>query len=245
MGAIGELYRRVPTLAKAVPWVVLLVFAAEMVQHAAEIRLGMYEEGLMSADAKRMRLAFALPKVLAILAAVIFALRWWRFDGDSRRAARPTLALFTGLAIVILVQAGAEILMILLVRLAGAALGTGARIVPVLSGGFLLAWLVVATLLYPWYVGLLTEDRSMTLRRSAAGAFGRMWVSFGLLLAGIAPAMALHYALGYAAEGRPEPLVWALMLIDAAVVAFLALALASTYFTLYRRAAERRPVESP
>lgn len=241
MEAIREIYARVPALAKAAPWLVLLVFAAEMVQHAAEIRLGMYEEGLISADSRRTRLAFALPKVLAILAAVIFALRWWRFDGDSRRAARPTLALFTGLAIVILVQAGAEMLMILLVRLAGAALGTGARIVPVLSGGFLLAWLVVATLLYPWYVGLLTEDRSMTLRRSAAGAFGRMWASFGLLLAGILPAMALHYALGYAAEGRPEPLVWALMLVDAAVVAFLALALASTYFTLYRRAAERAP----
>lgn len=81
----------------------------------------------------------------------------------------------------------------------------------------------------------------MTLRRSAAAAWGRMWASLGLLLAGVLPAMAVHYALGYAAEGRPEPLVWALMLVDSAVVAFLALALASTYFTLYRRAAERAP----
>jgi hypothetical protein len=239
MGAIREIYGRVPALAKAVPWVALLVFAAELVQHAAEIRLGMYEHGSLAPDARRTRLLFGLAKVLVILAALIFALRWWRFDGDWRRAARPTLALFKGLAILLLVQAGAEILLALLGRLAGAALGGGPRIVPLVTAGPLLLWLFLATLLYPWYVGLLTEDRTMTLRRSAAGTRGRMWASFGLLLAGILPAMALHYALGYAAEGRGEPLVWALMLVDAAVVAFLALALASTYFTLYRRAAER------
>ena len=151
-----------------------------------------------------------------------------------------TLALFKGLAILLLVQAGAEILLALVARGAGAALGaTGRGAEVALAAGPLLIWLFLATLLYPWYVGLLTEDRTMTLRRSAAGVRGRMGASFGLLLAGILPAMALHYALGYAAEGRAEPLVWALMLVDAAVVAFLALALASTYFTLYRRAAER------
>ena len=241
MGAIREIYARVPALAKAAPWVVLLVFAAELIQHAAEIRLGMYENGLLAPDARRVRLLFGLAKVLAILAAFIFALRWWRFDGDSRRAARPTLALFSGLAILLLVQAGAEILLALVGRLAGAAFGAGPRVAPLLTAGPVLLWLFLATLLYPWYVGLLTEDRTMTLRRSVAGALGRMWASFGLLGAGVLPAMALHYALGYAAEGRAEPLVWALMVLDAAVVAFLALALASTYFTLYRRAAERVP----
>lgn len=241
MGAISEIYRRVPALARAVPWVVLLVFAAELIQHSAEIRLGMYEPGALAPEAKRTRLLFGLAKVLAILAAFIFALRWWRFDGDSRRAARPTLALLRGLAILLLVQAGAEIVLALVGRFAGGALGAGPRALVLVTAGSMLLWLFLATLLYPWYVGLLTEDRTMTLRRSVAGARGRMWASFGLLLAGVLPAMALHYALGYAAEGRAEPLVWALMLVDSAVVAFIALALASTYFTLYRRAAERAP----
>ncbi len=242
MGAIREIYARVPALARAVPWLVLLVFAAELAQHAAEIRLGMYEAGPLAPGARRTRLLFGLAKVLAILAVLIFALRWWRFDGDSRRAARPTLALFRGLAILLLVQAGAEIVLALVARGAGAALGASGRGAEVaLAVGPMLLWLFLATLLYPWYVGLLTEDRAMTLRRSVAGVRGRMWESLALLLAGILPAMALHYALGYAAEGRAEPLVWALMLVDAGVVAFLALALASTYFTLYRRAAERVP----
>lgn len=241
MEAIREIYGRVPALAKAVPWVVLLVFAVEMIQHAAEIRLGLYDDGLLAPDAERTRLLFGLAKVAAIFAALIFALRWWRFEGDSRRAARPTLALFRGLAILVLVQAGAELALALIARLAGAALETGPSVAPVLTAGSLLLWLFLATLLYPWYVGLITEDRTMALRRSAAGVRGRMWANFGLLLAGILPAMALHYALGHAAVGQAEAVVWAMMVADSGVVAFLALVLASTYFTLYRGAAERVP----
>lgn len=138
MGAIREIYARVPALAKTAPWVALLVFAAELIQHAAEIRLGMYEAGPLAPDAQRTRLLFGLAKVLAILAALIFALRLWQFDGDSRRAARPTLALFKGLAVLLLVQAGAQILLALIARLAGAALGAAPRIVPLVTAGSLL-----------------------------------------------------------------------------------------------------------
>lgn len=241
MGAVREIYARAAALAKAAPLAALLVFAAELLQHIVEIRLGMYAQGgRLAPDAERTRLIFGAVKVLAILLALLFALRWWRFEGDGRRAARPTLALFKGLAIVLLVQAGGELLVLAAGRLAGAAIDPSSQGVrAAFLIGPLLVWLFFALLLIPWYVGLLTEDRAMTLRRSVRGTWGRLWASFGLFLAGILPAMIVHYALGYGAMNRPAALVWALMLFDAAIVAFLALAMASTYFTLYRRAGER------
>jgi hypothetical protein len=90
-------------------------------------------------------------------------------------------------------------------------------------------------------VGLLTEDVTMTLRRSVRGIWGRLWAVFAILLAGFLPLMIVHYALGFIAMRQPDGLVWPIMVIDALVVALLILALSSTYFTLYRCAGERAP----
>jgi hypothetical protein len=240
---VAEIYSRAFGLARAVPWIVALVFAGEFLQHVAEIRLGMYRgSGELAGDAASIRLAFGAVKILCIVLALLFALRWWRFEGDSRRGARPTLALLKGLALFILVDLGAETLAegiaVAISRLAGPLPAAWHLAVAL---GPIAAWTMLATYLYPWFVGLLTEDRTMTLRRSILGISGRYWSSFGLFVSGWLPAMILHYLLGYAAFGRSDALIWVLMVLDSGLVAMLALLLASADFTLYRRAAERVP----
>lgn len=241
LGAVREVYGRVLPFIWAVPFIAALPFAAELLQHAIEIRLGMYVTGALEPDAERIRLIFGALKVLSILLANLFALRWWAFDGDTRRAARPNRALAKGFGIYILVGIGGEALVLalgfLIVKLMGPAASQGARIVAMV--GPLLIWLVLTTLLQPWFVGLLTEDRNMTLRRSVGAIWGRTWSTFGLFTASYLPAMALHYAIGYGAIGRPEGVVWALMIVDAGIVVLLASLLPSASFTIYRRAAER------
>lgn len=240
MNRLTALYARVPPIVRAAPLATLLVFVAEFIQHIAEIRLGMYANaGFVDPEDERIRLMFGAAKILVIFLVLVFALRWWRFQGNTGRAATPTLAAFKGLLIVLIVQLGGSLLAIAAGRLAAHLIMPGSmsafialRALPALL------WLAFAILLYPWYVGLLAEDRDMTLARSMRG-IGRGWPkAFGLLIAGILPAMLLHYLLSYGAMSRPEPLVWALMAIDAAVVAALALLIASSYFTLYRFAAE-------
>jgi hypothetical protein len=241
MSRLAAIYARVPQFARAAPLAVPIVFIAELIQHVVEIRLGMYADfGYLDPADQRVRLMFGAVKVVAIFLVLVFALRWWRFEGDSRRAARPTRATFKGLIIVFIVQIGGELLFI------GAGSLAARLIMPSSMTAYLawrigpaLLWLMIAILLYPWYVALLTEDRGMTLRRSIRG-IGWGWPrAFGLFLGGIVPAMALHYLLGNGAMGRPVPLVWALMILDAALVAALALLIASTYFSLYQFAAER------
>jgi hypothetical protein len=244
MGSVGEIYRRVVPFVRAVPLVLALPFAAELLQHTAEIRLGMYAHGGMLTHREQgIRLAFGAVKILALLIVVIFALRWWRF-GDARRAARPTWAMAKGLVIVLLVDTAGEtatvaVFTLIAALLGGAAAGHGARLAITLAP-FLL-WAFFANLLYPWFVALLTEDREMTLARSLRGTRGRLPSAFAILLAGILPAMVVHYVLGYGAMHVAGPLVWAMMLVDAGLVALMAVLIASTFFTLYRLAAARAP----
>jgi hypothetical protein len=243
-GKIGEIYGRVVPFACAVPLAFALPVVAEFAQHAVEIRGGMYFGG-MSPDGERLRLLFGGLKVLAIFALIIFAVRYWAFGGDIRRAARPTVSLLKGIAIFILVQGGGELLVMGLGRGIAMALGSDAELAARLTAMIvpLFGWLLFATLLYPWFVGLIVEDRSMTLSRSVRGIWGRLWTTFGLLLAAFLPAMILHYAFGYGAMDRPTAVVWAMMAVDALLVGVLAVLLASAYFTIYRRAVEAEPGE--
>jgi hypothetical protein len=239
-GGLAEIYARVLPFARAMPLVAAIPFAAELAQHIAEIRIGMYEAGgVVTGDEQKLRLAFGAVKVLAIFLTLLFALRFWAYRGDAGRAARPTAAMLKGLGLVLLVQAGGELLIIALGAGLARIAGAGPGVTAALTVAPLLLWLLLLTYLLPWFVALLTEDRDMTLRRSIDGTEGRLWANFGLLIGSFLPALVLHYALGYAAMGRAEPVVWAIMLVDSALVAALAILLASAYFTLYRRAAER------
>jgi hypothetical protein len=243
MTAIHEIYARALGLARSTPALLLLAFSAELLQHIAEMRLGMFAQaGQLTPEAMRIRLLFGAVKVLALVLTLLFALRYWRFEGDRRRAARPTAAMFKGIGIFILVGLGGETITLLAGRLLLAAAPhatTGYRIALVAAPALL--WLFFANLLLPWFVGLLTEDRAMTLRRSVRGSWGHLWSSFAILVAGFLPLMIVHYALGYGALRRPVSALWPILIVDACVVAGLILALSSTYFTLYRRAAERAP----
>lgn len=241
-GPVSELYGRALGLVAAGPLILLLPAAAELAQHAVEIGLGMYAPGGAAAAANHpQRLAFGAIKVLAILATVIFLVRIWAFGGDSRRAVRPTALLLKGLAIWLLVQIGGQLFTLLAGRGLGGLADADRAGRLALAVAPLLLWLFFANLLLPWFIGMIAEDRSMTAARSVAAVRNRLWATFGIWLAGFLPLTAVHYALGYGAIGQPAALVWAMMVVDALVVGLLAAAIASTYYTIYRRAARSEP----
>lgn len=234
--AIGDAYRRGFGLIAALPLLILIVVLVEAGQHVLEARLGMYA-GSMDAQGMRVRLGYGAVKALVTFAALLVAWRWWRFAGDLRRAMRPTAMLGKGILLFVLIQLGGEALAVQIGQaLAGLApeAGKAARTALVLLP--VLLWLFVSLALFPWYVGLATDDRAMTLRASIDATRGRLLATWGLLLAGIMPLMVAHYALGYAAM-RPHAPVMALLAADSILVGALVAMIAATYFTIYARAA--------
>jgi hypothetical protein len=241
MNAVAEIYGRVRPAIHGLPLLILLPFAAELLQHAVEIRLGMYAQGGLAAAQAVPRMLFGVAKVLALLLTILLLLRWWGMGHLTGRMLRPGALFFRGLALLIVIQLGGDVLVLLLSRALVGALGPGAapalRIAATVAP--LLLWLFFILLLYPWFVGMVVEDNTMTARRSVAATRRHLWWAFGLLVVAVLPAMLAHYALSYGAAGRPPALVWTIMTIDAAVVAILTVLIASAQFTIYARAAER------
>jgi len=231
---VNALYRRAGALVRRWPWLPAVAVAAEFAQHAAEIHVGMYAH-MMDAHGARIRLAFGLVKILVLFLTAIAAWRLWRFEGEVARALRPTLRLCGGIGLFLLVQLAGDGVALGVGRglawLAGDA-GAGVRIAP--AAAPLLVWLLASAALYPWYVALGVEDRSLSLRGSIAASLGRLPGTWGLVLAGVLPLMTVHYGLGYAALGGLP--AWPLMIVDAGVVGLLTAAFAATYYTLYLRA---------
>lgn len=231
---IGQVYRRAFDFAATLPMALLPAFLLEMLQHLVEMRLGFFADPAgLTAQEGAIRLGFGLLKIVSLVLTLVFALRWWRFDGDVRRALRPTSGLLKGLVVVALVQLAGDALFVAI----GLALGRLFGAVQIFVATAFLLWLLVALLLVPWYVGLLTDDGAMTAKRSVA-AIRPVWLSaFVTWLCGIFPLMAVHYALNFAAMRGAGALFWGLLTIDAAIVAMLIIAIASTYLTIYRKAA--------
>jgi len=234
MGIIAEIYRRAFATARHVPLLLILPAAAELAQHAVEIRLGLYA-GNAAAAVSPLRLILGAVKVVAILATLLVALRRWRARYEAL-VLRPGRRLIAGFLTILLVQVGGELLLVVIgsgiARLlhAGRAGHAVAVVAPVIL------WLFLVGALIPWYVGLLTEDRMMTLRRAWGAMRSRLSWAFGVQLAGYLPLLIAHYLLGYGAMGRRATTVWLLMIVDAGVVGLLALAIGSTYYALYRSA---------
>jgi hypothetical protein len=99
---------------------------------------------------------------------------------------------------------------------------------------------VVGIYLTAWYTawplgnvacGPLTSIRVMS---------GSFWRTIGYMVACIVPLMIVHYALGLGAIGRPAWLMWPMLVLDAIVVAFLALMMAGSGLIASRWAARRK-----
>jgi hypothetical protein len=243
MNAVAEIYGRIRPVARYVPLAMLFPFAAELLQHWAEIRLGMYAPHGMAAAQSAQRMIFGAIKVLTLLLTILFLLRLWGLGWRAGRALRPGIMFFKGVALIVAIQLCGDFIVFALSRAALVVIGTDAApgLRMLLTLALFLVWLFFVTLLYPWFVGMIVEDRTMSARRSLASMKGHLWWAFGVLVAGILPFMTVHYALGYGAMRQAGGLVWPMMIVDAAAVAVLTILIASTQFTIYARAAERAP----
>ncbi len=240
---IRQLYRAALRFAVALPVLFSIPALIEFAQHVVEIDLGLYRTGpdaVMVLDQRRLTLGFA--KTLAMLLPGYWFVRYLAWGEDPTRAKRierPAATLFgIQFALQALTQwyalfGPSPVDLLGLAPPAADYVTLTAAMIASIVGIYLTAWLVA------WPLG----NAGIGPLRSIALMAGSFWRSVGYLAAGAAPLMAVHYALGYGAIGRPGWLVWAMMSADAAVVGLLALTTAGASYLAARHAAERSGVD--
>lgn len=234
--ALRDLYPKGLSLFWLAPAVVALVIVPEFLQHAAEIRLGMFlgkEQALAVADSPQ-RMAFGYLKLAGLALAFLAAARFWwtRQHGGRWWDVRQ-------------VSSGRFLL--------GLFLFFGLGSVPELFKNDLperayhaLAWAVAILLLPALFLmlGGLFGDRSPSLRSLALKAWPWLLLTAILVVVAFVSAQWLHQMNHRWAMGADELFVWALMIFDSLLVGLLA-GLAGTALYLGYAAFAARCREKP
>lgn len=239
---VKQLFSDSAAFALALPILFSIPVMIEFAQHVVEIDLGFYRHGLTASaafDQRRLSLGFA--KVLALLLPGYWFVRFIAWDRDRDRAKRIERPAATLFGIQFGLQAAWQWLALFGPPL-GVVLGLGPRLSTYAEVIATVGVSVVALYLTAWLVAWPLGNVQIGPLRSIAIMAGSFWRTVAYLVAGTLPLMALHYALGYAAIGRPEPLVWIMMAADALVVGFLALTTAGAAYLAAKRAADRKSV---
>lgn len=194
----------------------------------------------MAAADDPARLAWGFVKTLAISLPSYWFYRYIVSERDPAYARKPEFRAVTLWGIIYLMMAGLTWL-----GLFGPSVGEilGLRGTPetVVKVVLVVAQTILGIYFMAWFVAWSQGNASVGPLRSMRIMHGFFWRTVALMLAGIVPLMALHYA-GLFAVGRPEPLVWAVMFVDSFVVGFLALTMFGVNAIAAKRAAEAKGV---
>jgi hypothetical protein len=99
--------------------------------------------------------------------------------------------------------------------------------------------LVLDIYLAGWKAGAALGNKRLNIPASIRVMHGSFWWSLAFLILTMLPVMVLHYGLNFVAIGRESTALWALLILDSAVVAYLGLILAIATFMVAARAADR------
>lgn len=223
----------------ALPLLAAVPFAAEMIQHVAEVRAGMFTSyaGAEAAAADPGRELFGFIKVLSLFLITYPVIRFLGSGDDRRQAVTVTrtsallfgAVLLFSLATMALQRVGGPLL-------AQVIANERWLIAAGLAG--LLGLMLLETYLAAWKAGAALGNPRLTAGRSVGIMHPRVLRSFGFTLAMMTPLMIIHYALNFAAIGAAPAAMWTILAIDSAVAASLGIVLAATIYRIAHRAAD-------
>lgn len=223
----------------ALPLVAAVPFAAELIQHVVEVNVGMFDS-YAAAEAvadNPARNAVGVVKVLSFFLITYFVIRFIGFGRDRRQAVTVTRmsALLFGAVMLF------SLAMMAVQQFGGSLLGRWVTEPGQLlaAGTFsLFALMLLETYLAGWKSAAALGNPGVTVPVSARAMHPRLFRSFGFTIAMMMPLMIVHYALNFAAIGVPAGAMWAILIVDSAVAAFLGIVLAVTIYRVANRAAD-------
>ena len=108
--------------------------------------------------------------------------------------------------------------------------------------GFVLVLTALEIYLMVWKAGASLGNPRLTIAASFRIMHGSFWWSLGFFVAMFLPLMILHYGLNALAVGRPDAILWPILVFDSLVVGYLGIVLAAVIYVTARRAAARKGV---
>lgn len=212
---------------RALPVLALVPVVFELLQHAVEAHLGMYDSmaAALAQEGSPSRIAFGLLKVASLTVPT-----WWvvRFlaTRDPHFATRSDALALWRFGVFVVVQLLLAALQLVVLPRDGA----GAVVV-------FFASLVVGALLAAWAVGASLGNARMGPIESIRLMARRLPWSLAFVLVAMLPLMLVHYALAFAALVAGKALLWPLLVADALVVGLLCPVLIAGSFHPAMRAA--------
>lgn len=211
----------------ACPLLALIPASLEMLQHVAEVHIGMYDTlaAAQAADDNTLRMAVGYLKAVALTVPGYWVVRFlWRRDPAwARRADKTAVRLFCGYLAFQCALLAVELFVIPRTgagEAASAALGF-------LASALTPAWGAAAALGNP-AIGLSRSVRLMAPRLPGVLVF---------LLAVFLPPLIPHYAIAALTIGASRATLWSLLTIDAALVSYISAVTAAGGFYAALRAA--------
>ena len=217
----------------ACPSLALIPAVFEILQHVAEMQIGMY----VSIDAAKalenhpLRMAFGMVKILGLILPIYWVTRYIGFGRDAlaaRRIDEHAAELFGGYLLFQMALAGLELFVIP---------KTGYWLLATFIGGE-----IIAVLLAAWGAAAPLGNRAIGPLASAKIMARHIPWTIAFFIAAMLPLMIPHYLLGAAAIFSPTWSKWPILIADAFLVSWLAAVLAASGYFAARRAAEQAGV---
>lgn len=213
----------------ACPLLALIPVVFELLQHAVEAHIGMYDSiaAAKAAEHHPLRMAFGMLKIVALTVPLYWVTRFLphRDAGFARRVDPLAVRLFGGVLAFDLTIAALQLF---------ALPQTGSVLLAAFVGGQVVGCLIAA-----WGVAAALGNRAVGPRVSIAIMARHLPWTFAFSLVVMVPLMVPHYALGALALLGPKPLLWPVLVMDSLLVGWLTAVLAAgSYYVAMRAAAK-------
>lgn len=233
---VGELYRGGWRFALACPLLFAVPVVAELIQHAAELHIGMYESfaRFEATGSDPLRTATGAFKTLALMLPAYWFVRYIG-NGESAAAAKSLDARSLRLFAPVMAWAVTWSVAFMFGGTVMAAWGVGTTAVFNIGVGVFLSSIVLETYLAPWKAAAPLGNARIGFGRSIGLVRGHLLWSLAVFVLAFLPLMVVHYGLAVFAIGRPMPVVVAVLVADALVVGLLANVLVGINFVIAGR----------
>jgi hypothetical protein len=210
----------------ACPLLALVPVVFELLQHVAEVHIGMYDSiaAAKALEHHPLRMALGMVKVLALLVPTYWITRFVHTRDPRFAARRDPLAmrLFAGVVAIHIALSAAQLFGLP---------QTPAALLAGLAGG-----LIVQCLLVAWTVAATLGDASIGPVASVRIMARRLPWTIAFTVVAMLPLMIPHYLLGAAAIMAPRVWLWPILTVDALLVGWLCAVMAASNYVAAMRA---------